>query len=75
MKTTAQLEPLCGSSKLNDEHDPPTLIAAKELPGWSLLGWAGPMTYDGQDTIIENDWGSTSLSEVDMWIERFTAGS
>jgi len=56
--------------QVDDEHAPPTLIAAKELPGWSLLGWAGPMTYDGQETIIENDWGPTSLSEVDRWIEH-----
>jgi hypothetical protein len=58
--------------QVDDEQQPPTLIAAKELMGWSLLGWAGSLMYVGPETIIENDWGPTSLSAVDSWIEQLT---
>jgi len=58
--------------QVDDEHDPPTVTAAKELPEWSLLGWAGQLMYVGRETIIENDWGPTSLSAVDRWIEELS---
>jgi hypothetical protein len=62
------------SFRLEDQHYTPTLTAATEVAGWSLLGWAGQNAYIGRRTIINPDdnYLPKSLSEVDTWIEGLT---
>lgn len=56
--------------KLEIVNHTPTLTAAEELKGWSLLSWVGPFTYIGQRTIIPNPEGlPDSLFAVDQWID------
>ncbi len=57
--------------KLEIVNHTPTLIAAEELKGWSLLSWVGPFTYIGEQTIIPNTKGlPDSLAVVDQWIDE-----
>jgi len=58
--------------RVEDAHHTPSLMADRELRGWSLLSWKGPFMYVGQATIIAADgkWLPKSISEVDSWIER-----
>jgi hypothetical protein len=53
-------------------HSTPSLVAATELQGWSLLSWRGHYTYVGQSTVINPDggWLPDSQSAVDAWIEK-----
>lgn len=58
--------------KLEMVNYTPTLTAAAELKGCSLLSWVGPFTYVGERTIIPNAEGlPDSLSAVDQWIDEF----
>lgn len=54
------------------QNHTPVLVGEGEVPGWSLLGWAGPFSYVGQTTIInpDGDWLPQSIVEVDAWIDR-----
>jgi hypothetical protein len=49
----------------------PILTAEKELPGWSLLGWAGEYWYIGEN-IFDPDrrWLPQSIRNVDDLIDR-----
>lgn len=57
---------------VEDHQHTPALAATGELEGWSLLSWKGPLTYVGQQTVIDPDqrWLPSSLSDVDTWIEK-----
>ena len=56
---------------LSDESFTPTLVASTELPGWSLLGWAGNYSYAGSSTVVDPDgmWLPSSIDAVDAWID------
>ena len=50
----------------------PILTADEELPGWSLLGWAGAYSYLGWEIVFDPDrgWLPRSIEDVDNLIEE-----
>ena len=57
--------------KLEMVHHTPTLTAAVELKGWSLLSWVGPFTYIGEHSVIPDTKElPDSLAVVDQWIDE-----
>jgi hypothetical protein len=56
---------------LQTQNHTPVLVAPTELSEWSLLGWRGPFTYAGLNTIINGDgWLPRSDADIENWISR-----
>lgn len=55
---------------IEDSNHTPVLRAARELTGWSLLGWRGDFVFVGTDTVIAPGWLPESIAAVDSKIDE-----